>query len=55
MGVFFLGACDAREGSSEAASNMEPSPTPHIVGDGVNLSLVGNTGRPQFIYAFANW
>lgn len=49
-GLILLGACDAWE----RESNIEASPTPFIV-DGVNLSLVGNTGRPQFIYAFAKW
>ena len=49
-GLILLGACNAGEGEP----HIEASPTPFII-DGVNLSLVGNTGRPQFIYAFAKW
>ena len=49
-GLILLGACNV----SEAELDIEASPTPFIV-EGVNLSLVGNTGRPQFIYTFAKW
>jgi hypothetical protein len=49
-GLILLGACDAWG----SGSKIEATPTPFIV-DGVNLSFVGNTGRPQFIYAFAKW
>jgi len=55
MGLAFIAACTSGKSTSESEPDIESSPTPHILDDGLNLSLVGNTGRPQFIYSFAKW
>lgn len=37
---------------SEAPPSEPAAGTPH---DKYNLSLIGNTGRPQFLNAYASW